>query len=411
MRRVVVTGLGAVTPLGSGFSESWTALLAGRSGISRIQRFAALPPYGHAGQVLLKNDSLSIRERKYDPFIQYALCAVEEAIQDAGVSADDDLLRSERVAVVVGSSRSGISSMEREIWKALRGGGRRAGALRTVSPFLLPSLTASMASSLIAKRYSSRGECLGISSACASGVLAIGEAYRRVKHGYADVVIAGGTDAPLCRTAIEAYGSLGALSKRNGPRASSPFDAQRDGFVLSEGASFVVLEELVHSQRRGVHCYGEIRGYACSTDGYHETRPSAEGEAATITRALRDAGILPSSVGLISAHATSTRMGDSIESQALGIALGTLAEGIPLTALKSMTGHMLGASGAFETAAMLLALRDQVAPPTINLHRRDRHIRLNIVTRPLRLKAEYALVDSFGFGGINAVVILRRGEP
>lgn len=407
MRRVVVTGIGAVTPLGSGFTESWAGLLEGRSGISRVERLGGTHPYSHGGEVGLGNCSLSIREQKYDHFIRYALCAAGEALRDAALIGEAGLLGIGRAAVVMGSSRSGISSLDGEIRKSAKGGSARGG--RTLSPYLLPSFTVSMASSLIAKRYSIRGECMGISSACASGLLAIGEAYRRVRHGYADVAIAGGADAPLCRTCVEAYGSMGALSKRNSPEASRPFDANRDGFVLSEGACVLVLEELGHSRSRGGPSYGEIVGYACSTDGYHETRPSAEGEAGTMTTAMRSAKVDPSALGLISAHATSTRLGDRIEAEALGIALGSLAATIPVTALKSMTGHMLAASGAFESSVALRALRDQVVPPTINLQCRDPLVELNIVTSASRVTADHAMVNSFGFGGINGVLILRRG--
>lgn len=405
MRRVVVTGIGAMTPLGNTFNESWENLLRGKSGISRIGRFDVSDlPHKYAGQVKDFQPSLTSKEiLRYDLFIQYALVSAGEALKDAGLREVVESGQREDTAVFIGTSRAGISSLEKALERK-----RRRTSGRSVSPHLMPSTTGSMAASAVALKYGFKGECLGISNACASGSSSIGQAFRLIRDGYASLALAGGADAPVCRLCLEGYGAMGALSKRHGPEASRPFDRDRDGFVLSEGACILVLEELEHAMKRKAEIYGEIAGYAGGADAYHQTRPSAEGEAMTMRNALSDANIEHSSIGFMSGHATSTRLGDRIEAEAVRTVFGHHAPRVIISAFKSATGHMLAASGAFEAAASLTVLKNQVIPPTINIDSQDKECDLTVVRKTREAKIDYAMVNSFGFGGINAVLVMKK---
>jgi len=405
MEKVVVTGAGAVTPLGNSFTESWENLVKGKSGITEITRFdVSMLPYMVAGQIKNFQHNLTVKEaRRYDPFIQYALVAAEEALHAAGLNGSGAAQYLTRGAVFIGTSRAGISSLN----DAMRKMGTKARGGRAVSPYLMPSSTGSMAASTIAQRYGLKGECLGFSNACASGLVAIGNAVRSLRHGYYDMVIAGGTDAPLCPLCLEGYGSMGALSKMRDQIASRPFDRDRDGFVLAEGACVLILETLGSAKKRGANVLGEIAGYGGSTDAFHQTRPSADGECMAMNNALNDCDVDSNNIGFISAHATSTRLGDSTESEALKTVLGEKRT-VPVTALKSSTGHMLAGSSAFETAVALRSLREGLIPPTINTSNIDPEYGVNVVTGLMRTEAEYAMVNSFGFGGVNAVAVLKR---
>jgi len=405
MRRVVVTGMGAVTPLGNNFGESWSNLVRGVSGIAEIDRFdVSGMPFRTAGQVrgLRAEGAISPRERaRYDLFVHYAFLAAVEALDDAGWGRKGFGKEGGRVGVVIGSSRAGIASIDMSVRLREREG-------RRVSAYLMPSTTTSMAASFIAARFGVQGECEGISSACASGLAAIGHACRLIRFGLADIVIAGGTEAPICPVCLEGYGNAGVLSRRGGRGVSSPFDVSRDGFVLSEGACIMVLEALDTALGRGAHIYGEIAGVGNSVDASHQIRPSAEGEAAAIFRAIGDAGVEREKIGFVSAHATSTVLGDSTEAAALSLVFGEKAAEMPVTAIKSMTGHMLAASGAFEAAAAMMVIKYGVVPPTINLVRQDPECPLNISTTRREADVEYAIVNSFGFGGVNAVLVLKK---
>jgi 3-oxoacyl-[acyl-carrier-protein] synthase II len=279
---------------------------------------------------------------------------------------------------------------------------------RNVSPYLMPATTISMASSYVAQKLGCHGACLGISNACASGTNAVGEAFRRVKFGLENLVFCGGAEAPVCRLCIEGYGSAGALSEINDATASRPFDRTRDGFVLSEGACVLVLEEYGQARRRGARIYGEIIGYGNTSDAFHQTVPSPDGEARAIQNALAEAGLKPEDIGYINAHGTATLIGDRVETQALKGALGRAAFSIPVTSVKSMTGHMLAASGAFEAAALLAGMNESVIPPTINLKEKDPECDLDYVTELREATIEYAVSNSFGFGGVNAVLVFRN---
>jgi 3-oxoacyl-[acyl-carrier-protein] synthase II len=401
MRRVVVTGIGAVTPLGNTFRESWKNLLEGMSGISRIEGFDVSDlAWTYAGQIrgLSFESFLTNKERRrYDLFVQYAAIAARQAVDDAGLndaSGDD-------VSVIVGSSRAGVSSLDRAVRQQHDSG-------KKISPYLMPSTTTSMAASFIAQKFGYRGECEGISSACASGTVAIGNAYRLIRTGLSDIVVAGGTEAPICRVCIEGYGNAGALSKREGDHISSPFDKARDGFVLSEGACILIFEEYESARKRGVTIYGEVIGYAGGMDAYHQTRPSSMGEVKTILKALGDAMVSTHSVGFISAHAPSTLLGDRAEAEALRSVFGTQTSAIAVSSFKSCTGHMLAASGAFEAASSLMVLKEGIIPPTINLKDKDPACNLNIVTAKQKTDADCAMVNSFGFGGVNAVLVVKK---
>jgi 3-oxoacyl-[acyl-carrier-protein] synthase II len=272
----------------------------------------------------------------------------------------------------------------------------------------MPATTISMASSYVALTLGIKGHCLGISNACASGLSAIGEAYRVIKSGYETIVLCGGAEAPICRICVEGYGASGALSQRDDFTASRPFDKTRDGFVLSEGSCIFVLEEYGHALRRGARIYGEVIGYGNTTDAFGQTMPTADGEARAIKKALDEAELKPEDIGFISAHGTSTPLGDKTETGAIKLSFNKKASHIPVTAVKSLTGHMLAASGALETAFTLLGMNEGTVLPTINLKERDTECDLNVEDGLRKAEIEFALSQSFGFGGVNAVLIFKK---
>jgi 3-oxoacyl-[acyl-carrier-protein] synthase II len=405
MKRVVITGIGAVTPLGNTFYDSWEAAKNGLSGIGPVIRFETGElPWKTAGEVtgFDPDACLSVRElRRLDLFGVYAVSAAVMAAQDAGLARHSDYLASG--GVIMGSSRGGISTLEKAFACSTKG--RRKNRL---TPYLMPATTVSTAASYVAQKLGIKGHCLGISNACASGASAIGEAYRAIQGGYAGPVIAGGSDAPICRACFEGYGAAGALSKTAGPFASRPFDRTRDGFVLAEGACVVVLEEMERALKREAVVIGEIRGYAGSCDAFHQTRPEADGEKRAMLAAIQDAGLTPGDIDYISAHATSTPLGDRVETEALKRVFGKRTGTVPVSAAKSMTGHMLAASGALEAAFAAMSVKERVIPPTINLSEKDSECGLNVVTQLAKMEIEYALSGSYGFGGVNAVLVLGR---
>lgn len=383
-KRVVVTGIGALTPLGNTFMESWEAVKAGRSGIGRLSRFEASGlPWQGAGE--LKNFSpekyLPLKDiRRLDPFVHYASAAALMAAEDSALG------ELSTAGVVIGSSRGGISTME--------------GAGERVSAYLMPSTTVSMASSYVAQRLGIKGHTLGISNACSSGANALGEAFRLVRFGLVRAALAGGAEAPLCGVCFRGYGASGALSRAG---ISRPFDRARDGFVLAEGACVLVLEEYESALERGARVYGEIAGYGNTTDARHQTVPDKEGQARAVAAALREAGAGPSDIGYINAHATSTPIGDRTEAEAIRLAFGS--NGVPVSSVKSMTGHMLAASGAFEAAVTLMSLREGTLPPNVNLTQPEGG--LNYVLRAEKASMKWAISNSFGFGGVNAVLVFK----
>ncbi|MBI5846718.1 MAG: beta-ketoacyl-[acyl-carrier-protein] synthase family protein [Nitrospirae bacterium] len=420
MHRIALTGIGAVTPLGSTFNASWEAACRQRSGIAPVTRFKTDGiPWKVCGEVKGFDPVpyLSVKEiRRLDPFAQYAVKAALMAAEDAGLvtqAGEGEGATPQQInylnsgGVIIGSSRGGIRTIEMALSAQLPDTGRRTRN-RRFSPYLMPSTTISMAASYTAQKLGLKGYCLGISNACSSGTNAIGEAYRMIKAGFTGPVIAGGADAPLCRTCLEGYGSAGALSKIPDQSASRPFDRHRDGFVLSEGACIVVLEEYEAAQRRGARIYAEIIGYGNSVDAFHQTQPLAEGEARAMNSALTAGGITPSDVDLISSHGTSTPVGDIAECEAIHLVFGEQAARIPVTAIKSMSGHMLAASGAFETACTAMAISQSTLLPTINLSEQDEKILLSVVREAQSAEIGTAMVNSFGFGGVNAVLVLKK---
>jgi len=407
MNRIVVTGIGTVNPVGNSLYEAWSKAKAGQSGITPIMQFDVSDiPWKVAGVLKDFNAEKYLYPKeilRLDPFVHYAVAAAIMAAEDAGLIRTELL---QLAGVIIGSSRGGIHTMEKALQKKCLS--RRTARTSSMSAYLMPSTTISMASSYVAQKLGVTGYCLGISNACASGLSAIGEAYRLIKSGYRHPVLCGGTEAPVCRTCMEGYGVSGALSRRADPSASRPFDRTRDGFVLSEGACILVLETYESAMKRGAGIYGEIIGYGNTTDSYHQTVPSAEGEARAIRSALDEAGLKPHDIHFISAHGTSTCLGDKTETEAIKRSFGQYAYSIPITSLKSVTGHMLAASGALEAALTLLSLKEGVITPTIHLRERDPECDLDYVTECRRASLKYALSQSFGFGGLNAVLVFRK---
>ncbi len=409
MKRVVITGIGAVTPLGNSFGESWKAAKAGECGIGPITRFDATPlPWKVAGELKGFDASLYLGEkemRRVDPFVHYAVAAAMMAVEDAGLTTSCPS-RADRHpslfsgGVIIGSSRGGISTLEYSLTRNLV-------HKKRFSAYLMPATTISMASSYIARKLGACGYCLGISNACASGANAIGEAFRLIRDGFKGPVIAGGSEAPLCRLCLEGYGAAGALSRTDGPSASRPFDETRDGFVLSEGACVVVLEDEKSALSRGASIHGEVLGYGNTADAFHQTRPSRDGVLRAMRVAIEEAGLSPEDIGVISAHGTSTPNGDRAESEAITALLGNRCPEVMVSAAKSMTGHMLAASGALEAAFAVTTLKEGIVLPTINLTGRA-DCGLSLATEKKEVSAEIAISNSFGFGGVNAVLVLGR---
>ncbi len=410
-RRVVITGMGMVSPLGIGNRENWEALLQGRSGIGPITRFDATDyPCRIAGEVKGFNpeDWVSKKDvKKMDLFIHYAMAAAEIAMRDAAFKVTPS--EADRVGVYIGSGIGGLPSIERQHAILLREGPRR------VSPFFIIGLIVNMASGQVSIRYGAKGPNQAACTACATGTHAIGDAFEIVKRGDADVMIAGGCEgviAPLC---VGGFSAMRALSTRNDdpPHASRPFDRERDGFVISEGAGIVILEELGHAVRRDASIYAEMAGYGVSGDAYHVSAPAEDGDGPVrvMRRAIQDAGVDPSVIDYVNAHGTSTPQGDVVETRALKTLFGERARGMAVSSTKSMTGHLLGGAGGLETAIVALAVREDIVPPTTNYSTPDPECDLDYVPNEARrMSVRYALNNSFGFGGTNAALVLKKYE-
>lgn len=407
-RRVVVTGLGAVTPLGIGAQPTWEGMRAGRSGITNITLFDATDFTSRiAGEVSDFDPTLWIEAREVrhtDRFVHFAMAAAAMAVEDSGLdfaAADGD-----RAGVLIGSGIGGTWTWEQQHRNLLEKGPRR------ISPFFIPMLIMDMAAGRVAMRYGAKGPNLAIATACATSAHALGEAAEIIRRGDADIMIAGGAEAAVSPLALGGFCSLRALSKRNDdpPRASRPFDRDRDGFVMAEGAGIVLLELLDDAKKRGARIYGEILGYGATADAYHITDPEPEGEgmAASMSAALRDAQIPPEDIDYVNAHGTATSVGDLAETKALKRVFGDRAYKLPISSTKSVTGHLLGAGGAVEAIACLCATRDNIAPPTINLDNPDPECDLDYVPNVAReVPIRTTMTNSFGFGGHNATLILR----
>jgi 3-oxoacyl-[acyl-carrier-protein] synthase II len=409
-RRVVITGIGLVTPLGIGTKESWQAAIAGKSGVGMITRFDAKDlPSRMAGEV--KNfDPARFMDKKEarrnDLFIQFGLAATELALKDAGLPTDKPL--GERTGVIVGSGMGGLATLEETHLIAVQKGHRR------VSPFFIPSIIVNLVGGQISIRYGASGVNFAPVSACATGNHALGESLRHLQHGDVDVMISGGAEATITLLGISGFTSARALSERNDApeKASRPFDKDRDGFVPGEGAGILVLEELEHARKRGARIYCEITGYGATADAFHITQPSGGGAERAMRMCLQDAGLRPEEVQYVNAHGTSTPVGDAAEVKAIKNVFGDWAKkGLMVSSTKSMTGHLLGAAGGVEGAFSALALYHGIIPPTINVENQDPACDLDVVpnhAREVRIKA--AVSNSFGFGGTNAVIAFQRFE-
>jgi len=407
-RRVVVTGMGVVSPVGTGIREFEEGIFSGRNGISRITRFDPSPFRSRmGGEVKIKiEEYLSPRDMKrMDRFTQLGMIAAREAIEQSGLNAD--IKNPEKIGVLVGSGVGGLETIEREKIILLERGPQR------VSPFLVPMLITDITSAYIAIKYGFTGPNLSISTACATGNHAIGEAFRIIQRGEADVMITGGAEAAITPLGLAGFCAMRALSTRNDEpqKASRPFDRERDGFVMGEGAGVLVLEELERAKKRGANIWAEIVGFGMSGDAYHITQPIEDGKGikTAMEKALEDAEIDPQEVDYINAHGTSTPLNDKVETRAIKALFRKRAYHIPVSSTKSMTGHLLGATGGVEIIACIFAIQRQIAPPTINYEYPDPECDLNYVPNESRqMKINVAISNSMGFGGHNATIVVKK---
>ncbi|MBV9509168.1 MAG: beta-ketoacyl-ACP synthase II [Caulobacteraceae bacterium] len=425
MRRVVITGLGMVTPLGWGVETSWKAILAGKSGAGRITAF---DPTDYACQIACEVPRVNGRggggsdvpgsfdpdqvmsakdQRRVDDFILYAMAAADEAVKDAGWTPQDERER-ERTGVIIGSGIGGLGSIADTAVELAEKGPRR------VSPFFIPSALINLASGQVSIRYGFKGPNHAVVTACATGAHAVGDASRLIQHGDADVMIAGGAEAAVCKLGIAGFIACRAMatSFNDAPeKASRPYDKDRDGFVMGEGAGALVLEEYEHAKARGAKIYAEVIGYGLAGDAYHITAPAENGDGGfrAMQAAIGHAGISPADLDYINAHGTSTPLGDEIELGAVERMLGHAAGKVTMSSTKSAIGHLLGAAGAVEAAFTALAIRDQIAPPTINLDNPSVQTAIDLAANKAKpMPIEFALSNSFGFGGTNASLILKK---
>ncbi len=408
-KRVVVTGLGVVSPLGLTAEETWKNALAGMSGVSSITKFdASAYDTKIAGEVKNFNPDQWIEkkeQKKMDIFIHYSLACAKMALDMAKLQITDEL--SPRAGSYIGVGMGGLPNIEEQHKKMIERGPSR------ISPFFIPAVITNLASGQVSITHNLKGPNFAITSACASGVHAIGEAYNALRSGTCDVMIAGGSEATVCPMAIGGFGAMKALSTRNDEpaRASRPWDKDRDGFVLGEGAAVFCLETLEHAEKRGANIICEITGYGYSSDANHFTTPAPEGEGGrrSMEMALRDAGLTPNQIQYVNAHATSTPVGDGLESFAIQKLFADHCNKLWVSGTKSMTGHLLGAAGALESAFCILALRDQIVPPTINLENPSEDCKLDYVPNQARTGSiTHTLNNSFGFGGTNGTLIFSK---
>jgi 3-oxoacyl-[acyl-carrier-protein] synthase II len=410
-RRVVVTGIGLVSSLGIGTEANWSALGAGTSGVGTITKFDASCFATRIASEVKGFDPLRFIEKKdvkkMDVFIQYAVAAAQFAMDDAALKISPEL--STRAGVFIASGIGGFTTIEREHKALLEGGPRK------ISPFFIPSAIINLAAGQVSIRFGAKGPNSATCTACSASAHAIGDAFEVISRGDADVMIAGGSEAAITPMGIGGFGALRALSTRNDApeRASRPFDKDRDGFIVGEGAGVIILEEHEGAKRRGARVYAELVGYGMSADAYHITAPSEDGDGAfrVMRAAIARAGIEPSRVSYINAHGTSTEHGDKIETLAIKRCFGDHARKLAVSSTKSMTGHLLGAAGGLEAGITTLAVHHQLAPPTINLDEPDIECDLDYVANEKRsMPIEYALSNSFGFGGTNAALLFKRYE-
>jgi 3-oxoacyl-[acyl-carrier-protein] synthase II len=410
-RRVVVTGVGLVSPLGIGTEANWEALCAGRSGIGPITHFDATEFSSQIAGEVKQFDPLQFVSKKdvkkMDVFIQYAIAASQFAMDDAGVSVTEDIAT--RVGVFIASGIGGFGTIEREHKAFIEGGPRR------ISPFFIPASIINLAAGQVSIRFSAKGPNSATCTACSASAHAIGDAFEIIRRDDADVMIAGGSEAAITPMGVGGFAAMRALSTRNADpsHASRPFDRERDGFIMGEGAGVVILEELEFARRRNAPIYAELVGYGMSADAFHITAPSEDGDGGmrVMEKALKHAGVQPSQVDYINAHGTSTPFNDKLETLAIKRLFGDHARKLAISSTKSMTGHLLGAAGGLEAGITVLAIKHQLIPPTINYEFPDPECDLDYVPNQKReATIEYALSNSFGFGGTNGALLFRRYE-
>jgi len=408
-RRVVVTGLGLVTPLGTGVEKSWNNLCSGVSGIDLITRFDTSDYAVKIGAEVKDFNSEDFFDKKQvkhlDLFVQYGLAAAQMAVKDSGFEVVEE--NCARVGVITGCGLGGLPTIEKYHKVCLDRGPKR------ITPFFIPMVIANMPSGHISMALKAKGPNLTLTTACAAGTHAVGEAYRHIQYGGSDVIITGGTEAVICPLGVAGFSAMKALSKRNDApqQASRPFDKDRDGFIMSEGAGMLVLEEYEHAVSRGAKIYAEVCGYGLSSDAYHIAAPPEDGEggARAMDVALKDGQLSPADVDYINAHGTSTPLNDKCETQAIKTVFGEHARDLAISSSKSMTGHMLGAAGGVEAIFTILSVSQQIAPPTINLENPSTACDLDYVPNEARsMNIRAAISNSFGFGGTNAVVAIKR---
>lgn len=408
-RRVVVTGMGAITPLGSTVEDFWNGIKAGECGIDFLQKFDTTDFKVKIGAEVKGFDPEQYMSKKdvkrNDPFAVYGLAAAVQAFEDSGMDMEQE--DASRVGVIVGSGIGGLITMQDSVIKMHDRGPDR------VSPLFIPMTISNMAAGNIAIRLGAKGVCENIVTACATGTNCIGTAFRDIKHGYLDACITGGAEASISEIGVAGFTNLTALSTNEDPKdACKPFDAERDGFVMGDGAGILILEELEHAKARGAKIYGEIVGYGATGDAYHMTAPSPDGSGAAraMQLAMEEAGIKPEQVAYINAHGTSTHANDAGETAAIKLAMGDVAKKVPVSSTKSMIGHLLGAAGAVEAIICIKALEEGFLPPTINYKNPDAECDLDYIPNKGReaADAEYALSNSLGFGGHNGVLCFKK---
>ena len=410
-RRVVVTGLGAITPVGNDVATTWRSLIEGKSGTAPITKFdASTFPVRFAAEVK-GFDALNFMDRKEakraDQYTQYAVAAARQAMEDAGLANGTNGMDPDRIGVIIGSGIGGLKSFEEQhdIYRE-RGAGK-------ISPFFIPMFIADIAAGIVSMRFNAKGPNYATVSACATSAHAIGDAFRTIQYGDADIMITGGAEATVTPMAIGGFANMKALSERNDSpsTASRPFDATRDGFVMGEGAGILILEEMEHAIKRGAKIYAELVGYGATGDAYHLTAPAPDGEGAqrAMKRALKDANLRPDEVQYINAHGTSTPANDLNETRAIQAVFGDAANEINVSSTKSMTGHMLGAAGAVEAVVGSMVVVEGVIPPTINYENPDPELNLNYTpNKAVKRDVDAVLSNSFGFGGHNTTLAIRR---
>ncbi|MEQ8212956.1 MAG: beta-ketoacyl-ACP synthase II [Smithellaceae bacterium] len=408
-RRVVVTGLGAITPLGNSAQESWESAIAGKSGVGPITKFDSTSFNTKIAAEIKNFDPLQFMDKKevrrYDDFILYALAASEMAMADAALTISPEI--AERTGVIIGSAIGGLATLEREKEVVLKSGPRK------ISPFAIPAILPNLASGLVSIRFGAKGPINCAVTACAAGTSAIGDAYKTIAYGDADIMITGGAEAAVTTLGIAGFNSMRALSQRNDEpqKASRPFDKDRDGFVVGEGSGIIILEELSVALARGARIYAELAGYGCTSDAFHLAAPPPghEGAARSMLAAMRDAGVNATDIDYINAHGTSTPLNDLYETQAVKALFQEHAYKLLISSTKSMTGHMLGATGGVEALFAVKSLAEGVIPPTINLDNPDPECDLDYVAHTARRQEiNTAMSSTFGFGGVNSVLIFKK---